>query len=110
MSLSSQLRLLWRRAADNPGLTLLFPADAGRRRRRDRRDLHCRQRSAAAAAAVRGFRAASSCSGTQRRCLDRSTTFRCRMLHFLYAEHSRTLDGVTGFRAVAVGFTDPDNA
>ena len=31
-------------------------------------------------------------------------------LHFLYAEHSRTLDGVAVFSDVAVGFTDPDNA
>lgn len=30
-------------------------------------------------------------------------------LHFLYAEHSRTLDGVAGFSDVAVGFTDPDD-
>ena len=30
-------------------------------------------------------------------------------LHFLYAEQSRTLDGVAGFSDVAVSFTDPDN-
>ena len=31
-------------------------------------------------------------------------------LHSLYAQPSRTLDGVAGFSDVAVGFTDPDNA
>ena len=30
-------------------------------------------------------------------------------LHFLYAEHSRTLDGVAGFSDVAGGFTGPDD-
>ena len=30
-------------------------------------------------------------------------------LHFLYVEESRTLDGVVGFSDVAVSFTDPDN-
>ena len=38
MTLSSQLRLLWRRGQPGPHASL--PADPGRRRQRDRRDPH----------------------------------------------------------------------
>ena len=109
MRLRSQLRLLWRRAAANPGLTLVSLLTL----------------AVAVGANVAIFAVVNA---VLRRPLPFPDSERLVLLrhvapqlgplndlamsdalHFLYAEQSRTLDGVAGFSDVAVSFTDPDN-
>ena len=108
MSLSSQLRLLWRRAAGNPGLTLLSLLTL----------------AVAVGATVAIFTVVNAVllrplpfPDSERLVLLRHAVPQLGplndhpmsdALHFLYAEQSRTLDGVAGFSHVAVGFTDPE--
>ena len=110
MSLSSQLRLLWRRAAGNPGRTLLSLLTL----------------TVAVGATVAIFTVVNAvllrplpCPESERLVLLWNAARQLGplddlpmsdVLHFLYQEHSRTLAGVAGFSDVAVGFTDPDNA
>lgn len=109
MPLSSQLRLLWRRAAANPGLTILSLLTL----------------AIAAGATVAIFTVVNAVllrplpfPDSDRLVLLRHAALQLGplndllmsdALHFLYVEESRTLDGVAGFSDVAVSFTDPDN-
>ena len=109
MPLSSQLRLLWRRAAATPGLTLLSLLTL----------------AVAVGATVAIFTVVNAVllrplpfPESERLVLLRHAAPQLGplnnlpmsdALHFLYAEQSRTLDGVVGFSDVAVSFTDPDN-
>ena len=109
MPLSSQLRLLWRRATANPGLMLLSLLTL----------------AVAVGATVALFTVVNAVllrplpfPESERLVLLRHAAPQLGplndlpmsdALHFLYAEQSRTLDGVVGFSDVAVSFTDPDN-
>ncbi len=109
MPLSSQLRLFWRRATANPGLMLLSLLTL----------------AVAVGATVALFTVVNAVllrplpfPESERLVLLRHAAPQLGplndlpmsdALHFLYAEQSRTLDGVVGFSGVAVSFTDPDN-
>ncbi|MCY4121452.1 MAG: ADOP family duplicated permease, partial [Acidobacteria bacterium] len=109
MPFPSILRLLWRRAAANPGLTLLSLLTL----------------AVAVGATVAIFTVVNAVllrplpfPDSERLVLLRHAAPQLGplndlpmsdALHFLYAEQSRTLDGVVGFSDVAVGFTGPDN-
>ena len=106
---SSQLRLLWRRAAANPGLTLLSLLTL----------------AVAVGANVAIFTVVNAVllrplpfPDSERLILLTHAAPQLGplndlpmsdALHFLYADQSRTLDGVVGFSDVAVSFTGPDN-
>ena len=107
--MSQQLRLLWRRAAAHPGLTLVslltLAVAVGA--------------NVAIFAVVNGvLRRPRPFPDSERLVLIRHVAPQLGplndlamsdALHFLYAEQTRTLDGVAGFSDVAVSFTDPDN-
>ena len=109
MPLPSQLRLLWRRAAANPGLTLLSLLTL----------------AVAVGANVAIFTVVNAVllrplpfPDSERLILLTHAAPQLGplndlpmsdALHFLYADQSRTLDGVVGFSDVAVSFTGPDN-
>ena len=109
MPLSSQLRLLWRRAAANPGLTILSLLTL----------------AVAVGATVAIFTVVNAVllrplpfQDSERLVLLRHAAPQLGplndlpmsdALHFLYAEQSRTLGGVAGFSDVAVSITEPDN-
>ena len=109
MPLASQLRLLWRRAAANPGLTFL--------------SLLTLAVSGGATVAIFTVVNAVLLRPLPFPDSDRLVLLRhaapqlgplnelamSDALHFLYAEQSRTLDGVVGFSDAAVSFTDPEN-
>ena len=109
MRLSSQLRLLWRRAAANPGLTLVSLLTLA---------VAIGANVAIFAVVNAVLRRPLPFPDSERLVLLRHVAPQLGPLndlpmsdglHFLYAEQSRTLDGVVGFNDVAVSFTDPDN-
>ena len=107
--LPSQLRLLWRRAAANPGLTLVSLLTLA---------VAIGANVAIFAVVNAVLRRPLPFPDSERLVLLRHVAPQLGPLndlpmsdglHFLYAEQSRTLDGVVGFNDVAVSFTDPDN-
>ena len=109
MRLPSQLRLLWRRAAANPGLTLVSLLTLA---------VAIGANVAIFAVVNAVLRRPLPFPDSERLVLLRHVAPQLGplndlamsdALHFLYAEQSRTLDGVAGFSDVAVSFTDPDN-
>ena len=109
MTLSSQLRLLWRRAAAHPGFTLLSLVTL----------------AVAVGANIAIFTVVNAVllrplpiPDSERLVLLRHVAPRLQQLnemrtsdalHFLYAGESRTLDGVAGFSDYQVSLTGPDN-
>ena len=109
MRLPSQLRLLWRRAAANPGRTLVSLLTLA---------VAIGANVAIFAVVNAVLRRPLPFPDSERLVLLRHVAPQLGplndlatsdALHFLYAEQSRTLEGVAGFSDVAVSFTDRDN-